>query len=493
MTVLGIDLGTSQAKAMLCGADGTVLGRGAAGYDISTPREGWAETDTADWWRAVLTAVRAALTPLDAATGTADGPVAGPVAEVAVIAVTGQMHGVVLVSAQSVVLRPAITWLDRRATAQAADYRRLGARSLAALGNAPAPGMAGPLLSWLARHEPAVYDAARWQFQPKDWLRFALTGEAATDPTDASGTLLFDLSGGIWAKDVVHGIGLRSDLLPPLGQPDEVAGLLLPGAAAELGLRPGIPVVTGASDTAAALLAARLPAPAAGSAAGSAAGQPAGQVTAQAAGSAAQLSAGPRWALLTLGTGGQWIMPAGAGAGADPAGRTSLFRAADGGLFRLGGAQNVGVTLNWVRGVLGVSWDDLYGSAASAAPSGSLVFWPELVTERADQASSGGNWSGGGWSGARLADGRQDLMRAALAGVAGLLRQRLEDLHAVGCVPEKVLLGGGGSRHPAWRDLLSSELGLPLCPAATPWLTARGATMLAGRAAGYDWAGAGND
>lgn len=439
--VLGIDLGTSQAKALLCAPDGTVLGRGAAGYDVSTPHDGWAETDPAHWWRAVRTAVRTAAQ-----------------AEVAAIAVTGQMHGVILLSEQSVVLRPAITWLDRRATAEAADYLRLGPRLLSVLGNAPAPGMAGPLLAWLARHEPGAYRAARWQFQPKDWLRYRLTGSAATEPTDASGTLLYDLGRDAWAGQVADALGLRRDLLPPLLRPADESGLLLPEAAAELGLAPGIPVAAGASDTAASLLAAGLP--------------------------------GPEWALLTLGTGGQLIMPCGSGASADPSGRTSLFRAADGGLFRLGGAQNVGITLNWVRGVLGASWDELYGSAAGAVSARPPVFHPELVTEHSGAteppAGSVASASGGGWSGVTLANTREDLMRAALTGVAGLLRERLDDLRAAGCAPEKVMLGGGGGRHPAWRDLLAAELGLPLYPAATPWLTARGATMLAARIAGND-------
>jgi xylulokinase len=328
--VLGIDLGTSQAKALLCAPDGTVLGRGAAGYDISTPYDGWAETNPAHWWRAVCTAVRTAAQ-----------------AEVSAIAVAGQMHGVLLLSEQSVVLRPAITWLDRRATAEAADYLRLGSRLLSVLGNAPAPGMAGPLLAWLARHEPGAYRAARWQLQPKDWLRYRLTGVAATEPTDASGTLLYDLGRDVWAGAVADALGLRLDLLPPLLSPADAAGTLLAEAATELGLSPGVPVAAGASDTAASLLAAGLP--------------------------------GPEWALLTLGTGGQLIMPCGTGASADPSGRTSLFRAADGGLFRLGGAQNIGITLNWVRGVLGASWDELYGSAARAASARPPVFHPAPV------------------------------------------------------------------------------------------------------------------
>jgi sugar (pentulose or hexulose) kinase len=112
-----------------------------------------------------------------------------------------------------------------------------------------------------------------------------------------------------------------------------------------------------------------------------------------------------------------------------------------------------------------------------------VVFHPELVTERfggpASSSSSAAAPDGGGWSGVTLAHTRQYLMRAALQGVAELLRQRLDDLRAAGASPDKVMLGGGGSRHQAWRELLAAELGVPLYPAVTPWLTARGATLLA--------------
>ena len=120
--------------------------------------------------------------------------------------------------------------------------------------------MAGPILLWLARHEPDVYWQASWMLQPKDWLRFRMTGQAATDPTDASGTLLFDLARGEWATDLARALGLRTDLLPAIRSPAEIAGPLLPAAAGHLGLRPGLPVAIGAADTAASLLAAHLPA-----------------------------------------------------------------------------------------------------------------------------------------------------------------------------------------------------------------------------------------
>jgi xylulokinase len=453
--VLGLDLGTSQVKALLCAPDGTVLGHGQASYQVTVPRPGWAETDPEHWWRAACAAVRAATGPTPP--------------EVAGLAVAGQMHGVVLATGRAVALRPAITWLDRRAEAEAADYQRLPGDLRARLGNAPSPGMAGPILLWLSRHEPGTYREARWALQPKDWLRLRLTGsgltgagpatgagaEAVTDPTDASGTLLFDLARGAWATDIVAGLGLRTDLLPLIRPSAEIAGSLLPAAAEQLGLRPGLPVATGAADTAASLLAARLP---------------------------------PSGALLTLGTGGQLIAPLPAGPGipfpdrTDPAGRDrgiNVFRSVDGGTYRLAAAQNVGVTLDWVRRTLGASWTELYDTAARPWRADTPVFLPYLAGERWDHRGSGGAWTG-----LTLAHQRDDLLRAALEGVAFLLRGRLDDLRGIGGAPAALQLAGGGSRHPAWRQLLADALAVPLFPAGNGSLTAQGAALIAATATG---------
>jgi xylulokinase len=453
--VLGLDLGTSRVKALLRAADGTVLGRGVAGYRVAAPRDGWAETDPEQWWRAARSAVRAALGPAPA--------------EVAGLAVVGQMHGLILYAERAVVPRPAIIWLDGRASAEVGDYLRLPADLRARLGNAPSAGMTGPILLWLSRHEPDAYRRACWMLSPKDWLRTRLTGEPATDPTDASGTLLYDLERDAWATDVAQALGLRTGLLPPILASTQVAGHLLAAAAEQLGLPPGLPVATGAADTAASLLAANLP--------------------------------GPGWALLTLGTGGQLIVPVSdnpvpnnrhpdtsfpdypglentarddAGLGA-----TNLFRSVGQGTYRLAGAQNVGAALDWVRRTLGVSWDELYATARLPWSSSTPVFLPYLAGERWAHRDSGGAWTG-----LTLAHGREDLMRAALEGVAFLLRSQLDELRAAGCAPAKIMLAGGGSTPPAWRQLLADVLGLPLYPAGTDELTARGATLIAATAAG---------
>jgi xylulokinase len=433
--VLGLDLGTSQVKALLCAQDGTVLGQGTAAYRVAAPRPGWAETNPAHWWQAACIAVRAAVGPAPAG--------------VAGLAVAGQMHGVILCTERGVALRPAVTWLDRRAEAEAGEYERLPGTLLARLGNAPSPGMAGPILLWLSRHEPDVYWQARWMLQPKDWLRFRLTGQAAADPTDASGTLLFDLARGEWATDITSAFGLRADLLPAVRPPAEMAGSLLPAAAEQLGLQPGLPVAIGAADTAASLLAAGLP---------------------------------PEWGLLTLGTGGQLIvpLPAGAGTGTGVSLTTNLFRSVDGGTYRLAGAQNVGVTLDWVRRTLGASWDELYRTAARPWRADTPVFLPYLAGERWDHRDSGGAWTG-----LTLAHRREDLLRAALEGVAFLLRAKLDDLRAQ-CASRlaAMQLAGGGSQAPDWRRLLADALAVPLYPAGDGWLTARGAAQLAAAAAG---------
>ncbi len=473
MAVAGLDLGTSGVKVVITSPDGLVLGRASAGYPVSAPAPGRAEADPGEWWQACCRAVRAAL---------AD---AGRV-QVTALGLAGQMHGVVLSEADGRLLRPAILWLDQRATTEAASYAELPEKLTAPLGNRPSPGMAGPILAWLARHEPFVLRAAWWALQPKDWLRLRLTGAALTDPTDASGTLLFDLTQGTWSEDLIAALNLPPGKFPPVRESTATGGRLLPGPARDLGLPPGIPVAVGAADTAAALYAAALR---------------------------------DDEALLTLGSGGQWVVPVSAlpaeclidggfpavgtiddavtglrydrviweitlprpprppsSAAYHPAGPppgTNLYRAVGGTWYRLAPVQNVGVTLDWVRHLLGATWDDLYDTAALPPRPGAPSFQPWLTPERWDPHATGA------WTGLTLAHQREDLLRSALDGVAALLRHRLDDLRAAGHHPSRVILAGGGTAHPAWRALLADTLGIPLIPAPTSWLTPLGAARLA--------------
>jgi xylulokinase len=440
--LLGLDLGTSSVKALLLDGGGAILGEGSASYAVRAPRPGWAESTPEDWWTAVLEATGAA--------------VGRRGAEVTALGLSGQMHGVVLVDELGLPLRPAVLWADARAGAELAAYRRLDENLVHRLANPPAVGMAGPSLLWLRDHEPDAYTSARWALQPKDWLRMRMTGEVATEPSDASATLLYDFLADDWAYGVVEDLGLRAELLAPPVPSARVAGTLEGEAAGDLGLREGLPVAAGAADTAAAMLGTGLVRP------------------------------GP--VQLTVGTGGQVVTPK-RRPEPDPHGRTHLYRAALPGLwYSMAAIQNAGLALEWVRRVLGVSWKDVYDEAF-VVPSGSggVTFLPYLSGERTPRFDPGAR---GAWTGLGLDHTRGHLLRAALEGVAFALREALEALEDLGTVaPELRLAGGGtgGESGEPWRQLLADVLGRPL------WLlpdeissvaSARGAAFLAGLTSG---------
>ena len=238
---LGIDLGTSSAKAVIIGAGGTVLAQASAAYTVTSARAGYAESEPEHWWNAVTACTREAV------------QAAG--ARPAAIGLSGQMHGLVMVSREGRALRPALLWADSRATGSLRAYQALGAPALARLANPLAPGMAGPMLTWIAEHEPRTYASARWALQPKDWIRARLTGEFHAEPSDASATLLYDLMGDGWDLEVVRALGLDATMLAPLlPSAGALAGHLTAAAGAELGLPAGVPVAAGAADTAASAL-----------------------------------------------------------------------------------------------------------------------------------------------------------------------------------------------------------------------------------------------
>jgi xylulokinase len=433
--LLGVDLGTSGAKAVLLGADGRPLAEAVGGYPVDSPRPGWAETDPAAWWRAVVTAVRAARER------------AGSV-DVAAVGIDGQMHGLVLVDAAGRPLRPALLWADARAVGETAAWRRLPEPRRAALANPIVPGMTGPLLRWVARHEPQAYRRARWALLAKDWVRHQLTGTAATDPSDASATLLWDLPADGWARDVAAEVGVDPELLPPVLGSGQAAGALRPDAAELLGLRAGIPVAVGAADTAAALLATGL--------------------------------ADPPQVQLSVGTGGQVVRPVLRPAPA-AAPSTHLYRAAaPDRWYAMAAVQNAGLALDWVRRALRASWAELYG-AARAGPPGALgvTFVPYLSGERTPVLRSDAR---GAWLGLGLAADRAALLQAAVEGVAFALRQALEALP--GPRPDRLRLTGGGALDPGFRALLADVLGVELRPVGVRSASAVGAAVLGAGAAG---------
>src|SRR5215218_10043315 len=437
--LLGLDLGTSSLKALLLDEGGAPLGEGSAFYAVRAPRAGWAESSPEDWWAAVLEATTAA--------------VGRRGAEVTALGLSGQMHGIVLADELGLPLRSAVLWADARSDAELAAYRRLDEDLGRRLANPPAVGMAGPSLLWLRDQEPDAYTSARWALQPKDWLRMHLTGEALTEPSDASATLLYDLIDDDWSYAVAGELGIRADLLAPLVPSASVAGTLEEGAAGALGLREGLPVAAGAADTAAALLGTGL------------------------------LRPGP--VQLTVGTGGQVVMPK-ERPEPDPHGRTHLYRAAAPDLwYSMAAVQNAGLALEWVRTVLGVTWSEVYEEAFEVPPgSGGVTFLPYLSGERTPRFDPDAR---GAWTGLGLDHTRGHLLRAALEGVAFALREAVEALEDLGTIIPELRLAGGGAGGKPWRQLLADVLGRPLWllpEEITSVASARGAVFLAGLASG---------
>ncbi|MFW5418834.1 sugar kinase [Nocardiopsis sp. CNT-189] len=445
--LLGVDLGTSGVKALVIGVDGELLGEAEAGYPVRSPQPGWAEGDPGEWWAATVRAVRSALER--AASGRAaerrpDG------VRISGIGLDGQMHGLVLTAADGAPVRPALLWADRRAAGDLEPWTALPAGERERLANPVVPGMTGPLLRWAARSEPDAVRAARWALLPKDWLRMRLTGAAATDPSDASATLLWDVPADTWSRAALASAGLPERLLPPVLPSGSAAGALTGEAAAELGLPPGVPVAAGAGDTPAGLLAS---------------------------------GAGEDEVRLTVGSGAQLVAPTG-----DPAPFPGghVYRTAEpGGWYRMAAVQNAGIALDWVRRLLGADWEELYAAADQGGPgAGGVLFVPHLTGERTAGTGTGRGEDGaaGRLSGLSLGTGRTELLRAAVEGVALSIRHAASALP--GGAPATIRLTGGGARDPRFRHLLADVLGAELRPTSLRSPSALGAALLAARAVG---------
>ncbi|HEY9607301.1 MAG TPA: xylulokinase [Allocoleopsis sp.] len=434
--LLGIDLGTGSAKALLLATDGTILSEASSSYPVHAQHPGWAESNPADWWSAVAIAVRKA--------------VEHRWEQVQAIGLSGQMHGVVLVDGSGQPLRPAILWADTRSSTMLDTYRSLDASVQKHMGNPITAGMAGPSLLWLREQEPTVYAEARWALQPKDWLRLHLTGEIATEPSDASATLLYDVVSDNWAEEVLEGLNLRRDWLPKIVPSHAIAGYLTTETSEHLGLPAGLPVVAGAADTAAAALGTGL--------------------------------LEPGLVQLTIGTAAQIITPRSAPI-IDPQGRTHLYRAAvPNQWYTLAAMQNAGLALEWVRSLLGLSWSQVYADAFSVPPGcEGLTFLPYLTGERTPHLDPHAR---GAWVGLGLHHTRSHLMRAALEGVAFSLRQGLAALEATGVKATELRLAGGGTQEMPWKQLLADAIGIPLYATTVAAASARGAALLAGMGIG---------
>ncbi|MBS1253563.1 MAG: Xylulose kinase [Anaerolineales bacterium] len=448
--LLSIDLGTSSVKALLATDAGEVVGAGSAAYPIHHPQPDWAEQEPDEWWQATVTAVRQVLAAADASES------------VAAIGLSGQMHGTVLLDECGEPLRPAVIWPDQRSRRQVQEITDLvGAERLIELTGSPvATGFQAATVRWVQQKEPAVWRQVHHILVPKDYVRWRLTGRYATDPSDGSGALLLDVRRRDWAPHLLKALEIDPEVLPPVQPSVAVAGELDGWAAEALGLPPGVPVVTGAADTAASAVGA-------------------GIVSADTL-------------LLTLSTGGQLVLPAGE-VRVDPAGRIHTFCGAlepaddQAGWYQMGAILSAGMALRWLRDqVLGLQGEDAYARMtawAEEVPAGAngLLFLPYLVGERTPHMDPQAR---GLLLGLTLRHGQAELVRAVMEGVVLACFDAFSVLAELGAAPARIVLAGGGAQSRLWQQIVADVFGLPVQRLEVAEQSAVGAALMAGAGIG---------
>jgi xylulokinase len=437
--LMGIDLGTSSAKAVIVDEDGRLLVCVAQEYGVHTPHPGWAEQDPQAWFRAVLKTMR---TALDEATV--------PPGQIAAIGLSGQMHGTVCLDAWGRVLRPAIIWPDQRSHQQVERvYRELGREQLGQwTANPLATGFMLATWLWLREHEPDTCRATACLLLAKDYVRYRLTGALGTEASDASSTLLFDTARWRWSAPLLEALEINPGLLPPLHGSAEVAGGLRAEVAEATGLSQGTPVVYGGGDQATQALGHGIVEP--------------GVVS------------------CTIGTGGQLLAPL-LEPTYDPSLRLHLFcHALPERWYLMAATLAAGLSLKWLRDNVfeHKSYQALADVAAEVAPGAAgLLFLPHLAGERTPYMDPG---SKAAFVGLTLRHHRGHLIRAVMEGVVMALRQGLELMVELGVAVERIVASGGAVQHPLWPQLQADVFDRPIHQTRTVEAAAVGAALLAG-------------
>jgi xylulokinase len=436
---LGIDVGTGGTRALLVDAAGKLVQSFTAPHeDIRMERPLWAEQQPENWWEAGKHAIRGVL---------AEAHASGR--EVRGIGLSGQMHGLVMLDAADRVIRPALIWCDQRSQAQVDHINESIGRDdvLAWTANPVLTGFTLPKLLWVRDNEPAHFDQLRKVLLPKDYVRFCLTGEYATDVSDASGTSLFDVARRRWSDDMFERIGLSRSILPAAFESSRITGGVSRLAAEATGLAEGTPIVAGAGDQAA-------------SAVGNGIVE-AGKVS------------------CTLGTSGVVFAHMRSPA-YDLRGRVHTFcHAVENAWHVMGVTQGAGLSLQWFRNNLapGMPYDALTREAATAPAGAQGLFWlPYLMGERTPHLDATAR---GGWVGLTAKHTRADLIRSLMEGVSYSQKDCLDVIAEMNVTVESVRLSGGGARSELWRQMMADVFGQRVSILEQQEGSAYGAALLA--------------
>ena len=438
--LIGLDVGTGGTRALAIDADGKLIAQASAEYPLSTPRPGWAEQDPEHWWQATLSVLRQVVSQLRT-------PVIG-------LGLTGQMHGAVFLDGRDRVIRPAMLWNDQRTAAQCASmHERVGRERLIEISGNPAiTGFQAPKILWVRDEEPDAYLQIARVLLPKDFVRLRLTGEAATDASDASGTSLLDLRSRNWSSEVLDALDIPRRWLPAVHEGPDVAGAVSEGAASFTGLPAGLPVVAGGGDNAAAAMGT-------------------GIVT---------------QGLISSSIGTSGVLFAHTDSlRIDPLGRLHAFcHALPGAYHVMGVTLSAGSSLRWWRDAMGgdLDYEQLSQLAATAPPGcDGLFFLPYLTGERTPHLDPAAR---GAFAGLGTHHSRAHLTRAVMEGVTHSLRDCLDLIQGLDLQASEIRATGGGARSALWRQLQADMFGIQVRRTLREEGPAFGAALLAGMGTG---------
>jgi xylulokinase len=451
---LGIDIGTSGTKTLAIDEKGKILASAMETYPCHAPKPLWSEQDPEDWWKATVGSVRKVMSKAKLKP-----------ADVKSIGLSGQMHGSVFLDKSDKVIRRAILWNDQRTAAECDEIeRRAGGRSelIRMVANPALTGFTAPKILWLRNHEPKNFDKTRKILLPKDEIRRRLTGEYATEVSDASGMLLLDVAKRQWSGELLSSLELDIDLLGKCYESEEVTGRLTPSAAKLLGLTVDCLVVGGAGDCA--------------------------------AGAVGNGIVNTGVLSTSIGTSGVMFVHSD-DVKIDPQGRVHTFCHAVRGKWHMMGVNlSAGGSLQWFRNELCKTdyasakktkreiYDLLADEAESVAPgSEGLFFLPYLSGERTPHADPDAR---GCFVGLTLAHARGHLVRSILEGVTYSMRDSLAIIEELGVPVKQIRASGGGSRSPLWRQIQADVFGRKVVTINSEEGPAFGVALLAAVGAG---------
>ena len=445
---LGIDVGTSGTKAALFDENGRRAAAVTVDYPMYQPKNGWAEQSPEDWKRASLEASAAVVRK----SGVDKKDIVG-------IGLTGQMHGLVMLDRDGNVLRNAIIWCDQRTGEECREIEEtIGRKRLIEITANPAlTGFTASKIMWVKKHEPEIFGRCRHILLPKDYIRYILTGEFATDVSDASGMQLLDVPGRCWSAEVAERLGIDISMLGKVYESPEITGYLSEKAAELTGLPVGIPVVAGAGDNAAAAV---------------------GEGVVK-----------NGRAFTTIGTSGV-VFAHSDEIRIDPAGRVHTFCCAVPGAWHvMGVTQAAGLSLRWLRDNIcteeiheaaekGVEPYDIMCAEAEKTPIGAdrLIYLPYLMGERTPHLDPDCR---GAFVGLSAVHTRAHLIRAVLEGVCYSLNDCLSVLSEMGIAPDDMKVCGGGGKSVFWRQMLADVYGIPVSTVGSDEGPSLGAAILA--------------